>query len=38
MWLYFLDNFRNNERNLVDIKRYWDPENYFHSPQSIPLQ
>jgi len=37
MWLYFLDNFRNNERNLVDIKRYWDPENYFHHPQSIPL-
>ena len=38
MWLYFLDNFRNNERNLVDVKRYWDPENYFHHPQSIPLQ
>lgn len=37
MWLYFLDNFRNNRRNLVDIKRYWDPENYFHHPQSIPL-
>ena len=37
MWLYFLDNFRNNERNLVDIKRYWDPENYFNHPQSIPL-
>jgi hypothetical protein len=37
MWLYFLDNFRNNQPNLVDIKRYWDPENYFHHPQSIPL-
>ncbi len=37
MWLYFLDNFSNNERNLVDIKRYWDPENYFQHPQSIPL-
>ena len=37
MWLYFLDNFRNNERNLVGVKRYWDPENYFHHPQSIPL-
>ena len=37
MWLYFLDNFRNNERNLVAVKRYWDPENYFHHPQSIPL-
>jgi hypothetical protein len=37
MWLYFLDNFRNNPRNLVNVKRQWDPENYFHSPQSIPL-
>ena len=37
MWLYFLDNFRNNKPNLVDVKRYWDPENYFHHPQSIPL-
>jgi hexose oxidase len=37
MWLYFLDNFRNNERNLVEVKRYWDPENYFNHPQSIPL-
>jgi len=37
MWLYFLDNFRNNQPNLLDIKRYWDPENYFHHPQSIPL-
>jgi len=38
MWLYFLDNFRNNKRNLVEVKRYWDPEDYFHHPQSIPLQ
>jgi len=38
MWLYFLDNFRNNKRNLVAVKRHWDPQNYFHSPQSIPLQ
>jgi len=38
MWLYFLDNFRNHPRNLVDVKRHWDPENYFHSSQSIPLQ
>ncbi len=37
MWLYFLDNFRDNKRNLVDIKRYWDPQDYFHHPQSIPL-
>lgn len=35
MWLYFLDNFRNNPRNLVNTKRSWDPQNYFHSPQSI---
>ena len=38
MWLYFLNNFRNNGRNLVDIKRRWDPQNFFNSPQSIPLQ
>ncbi len=38
MWLYFLDNFRNNPRNVVDVKRHWDPQNYFHSPQSIPLE
>lgn len=38
LWLYFLDNFRNNERNLVDIKRHWDSENYSHHPQSIPLE
>jgi hypothetical protein len=38
MWLYFLNNFRNNTRNLVGIKRHWDPLNYFHGPQSIPLQ
>ena len=37
MWLSFLDNFRNNTRNLVDVKRRWDPENYFHHPQSIPV-
>jgi hypothetical protein len=37
MWLYFLENFRDNPRNLVNVKRAWDPENYFHSPQSIPL-
>jgi hypothetical protein len=37
MWLYFLDNFRNNPRNLAAIKRHWDAENYFHHPQSIPL-
>ncbi|WP_204315824.1 BBE domain-containing protein, partial [Klebsiella pneumoniae] len=28
--LYFLDNFRANPRNLVAVKRYWDPQNFFH--------
>lgn len=37
MWLYFLDNYRNNPRNLVDIKRRWDPTDVFHHPQSIPV-
>jgi FAD/FMN-containing dehydrogenase len=37
MQLYFLDNYRTNARNLVRIKRYWDPQNFFHHPQSIPL-
>jgi hexose oxidase len=38
MWLYFLNNFRDNARNLVNVKRTWDPQNYFNSAQSIPLQ
>lgn len=37
LWLYFLDNFRNNPRNLVQVKQQWDPENYFHHAQSIPV-
>jgi len=37
MWLYFLDNFRNNKRNLVEVKKQWDPQNYFNHAQSIPL-
>ena len=36
--LYFLDNFQKNERNLVDIKKRWDPNNYFQHAQSIPLE
>ena len=38
LWLYFLDNFANNERNLVKVKRRWDPNNIFRSKQSIPLE
>ena len=34
--LYFLDNFQANARNLVDIKRRWDPAGYFWHTQSIP--
>lgn len=35
--LYFLDNFRANPRNLVAVKRYWDPQNFFHHQQSLPV-
>lgn len=38
LWLYFLGNFRRNQRNLVAVKRYWDPENIFHHAQSIPVR
>lgn len=38
LWLYFLDNFRRNPRNLVKVKQRWDPENYFHHAQSIPVR
>jgi len=34
--LYFLDNFQKNKRNLVDIKKRWDPHGYFQHAQSIP--
>jgi hexose oxidase len=36
--LYFLDNFRKNPRNLVAIKQLWDPQNYFHHAQSLPVK
>jgi hypothetical protein len=35
--LYFLDNYRANPRNLVSVKRRWDPQDYFHHAQSIPV-
>jgi hexose oxidase len=38
LWLYFLDNFRRNPRNLVKVKQRWDPEDYFHHAQSIPVR
>lgn len=38
LWLYFLDNFRRNPRNLVKVKQRWDPEDRFHHAQSIPLR
>jgi hypothetical protein len=37
LWLYFLDNFRENERNLAAVKREWDNANIFHHAQSIPV-
>ena len=37
MYLYFLENYRENERNLVDVKKRWDPANYFNFEQSIPV-
>lgn len=37
LWLYFLDNYRKNPRNLLDVKARWDPGDYFHHAQSIPV-
>lgn len=38
LWLYYLGNFRRNERNLVAVKQRWDPSNVFHNAQSIPVR
>jgi hypothetical protein len=38
LWLYYLDNFRRNPRNLVAVKRRWDPADVFHHAQSIPVR
>ncbi|MEY9932130.1 hypothetical protein ABH926_006779 [Catenulispora sp. GP43] len=38
LWLYFLDNFRRNRRNLVAVKQRWDPTDVFHHEQSIPVR
>jgi FAD/FMN-containing dehydrogenase len=38
LWLYFLDNFRTGQRNLVAVKRRWDPADVFHHEQSIPVK
>lgn len=38
LWLYFLENYRQRQRNLVAIKQRWDPENRFHHAQSVPVQ
>jgi hypothetical protein len=38
LWLYFLENFRRNPHNLVQVKQRWDPEDYFHHAQSIPVR
>jgi hexose oxidase len=37
LWLYFLDNYRNRPRNLLQVKRQWDPANVFHHAQSLPV-
>ncbi|MCD4506480.1 FAD-binding protein [Chromobacterium piscinae] len=38
MQLYFKENYRSAPRNLVQVKRQWDPQDYFHHAQSIPIK
>jgi hypothetical protein len=38
LWLYFLDNYRRRPRNLIAVKRRWDPTNLFHHAQSLPVR
>ena len=35
--MYYLDNFTSNPRNLVSVKKRWDPQDFFHHQQSIPV-
>ena len=37
LWLYDGDNYRRHSRNLVAVKRRWDPGNLFHHAQSLPV-
>lgn len=37
LYLYFGENFRGNALNLVDVKGRWDPQDFFHHEQSIPV-
>lgn len=36
--LYFLDNYENNARNLVMVKKQWDYNDFFNHAQSIPVK
>lgn len=38
LWLYFLDNYRLGSRNLLAVKKRWDPDNVFHHAQSVPVR
>ena len=38
MTLYFGVNYEEADRNLIDVKRRWDPTNFFYHAQSIPVR